>query len=126
MVLRATAELSKPLQKSETGIAGLDVQPAAREILIRLYELVVAKVQEMEPEAPYRIHMERIMNYRLDILRTTESVLEIESKIEDGQIEEMIEEAEDELEMLPTFIESKMWQAPKWHSVPIIWSKMQD
>lgn len=116
-----------PLQKAETGLCGFPVQPAGREILTKLYENILAKLGEMEASAPYRVHMTRILNHRLDILRTTENILDIEAKIEDGQIEELIDDAEDELNMLPSYIESKMWQAPnKWHTIPVTWSNLKD
>jgi NADH dehydrogenase (ubiquinone) 1 alpha subcomplex subunit 5 len=112
--------------KSTTGLCGLEVQPEGRVILTRLYTDMLAKVGEMEPTAPYRVLMTRVLTHRLEILKTTVDVLDIEAKIEDGQIEELIEDAEEELDMLPGYIESQMWQAPKWHTVPVVWSNLKD
>ena len=118
--------VAKAPQKVTTGLTGLDVQPEGRAILSKLYEKILSELQQMPADAPYRVHLTRVMNHRLDILRKTENVLEIEAKIEDGQVEEMIEEAEEELEVLALMAKEQPWKADKWHTIPVLWSDLKD
>jgi hypothetical protein len=96
-------ETSKPKRvKVTTGLVGIEVQPHGREILIKLYEKMLEELKKFEPEVEFRKWMEALLKRRLKILYETEDVFEIEDKIGIGQIEELIIEAETQLnELLP-------------------------
>ena len=87
--------------KDTTGIVGLDVVPNAREVLISLYNETLKAVQVIPPEAVYRQHVEKFTNFRLRACQENEEFVEIERKVACGQVEELIEQAKDELELIP-------------------------
>jgi hypothetical protein len=53
--------------KASTGIAGLDVVPNAREVLIGLYNKYLAELQVIEPTSPYRKLVENMTRERLRV-----------------------------------------------------------
>jgi NADH dehydrogenase (ubiquinone) 1 alpha subcomplex subunit 5 len=120
-------ESSKPKRvKKTTGLVGIEVQPHGREILIKLYEKMLEELKKLEPNVEFRIWMETLLKKRLKILYETEDVFEIEEKIGRGQIEELIIEAENQLkEFIPMMIKERPWEAPKWHSVFILWDPVK-
>ncbi|GAQ81908.1 NADH-ubiquinone oxidoreductase 1 alpha subcomplex subunit 5 [Klebsormidium nitens] len=107
--------------KESTGIVGLDVVPNAREVLIGLYDQTLKVVKDQIPEqAEYRRSVERITNYRLKVCQEEEEHDRIEQRIGCGQVEELIEQANDELELIPVMVESKPWEVPEGYKVEII------
>jgi NADH dehydrogenase (ubiquinone) 1 alpha subcomplex subunit 5 len=88
--------------KESTGLVGLDVVPNAREVLIGLYNETLKVVKDQIPErAEYRRSVEQITNYRLKVCQEEEEHERIEQRIGCGQVEELIEQAKDELELIP-------------------------
>ncbi|CAI5740742.1 unnamed protein product [Peronospora destructor] len=75
--------------------------------------LVGLKVKTLPPEAKnYRNAVEQITNFRLNVVETNEEEDVIERTIDCGQLEELIEQAEDELSVIPVYIEHKLWESP--------------
>lgn len=60
--------------------------------------------------AVYRQATESLTQHRLNIVESTENIEEIESKIDVGQIEEIIMQAEEELKLLAKMEEWKPWE----------------
>jgi NADH dehydrogenase (ubiquinone) 1 alpha subcomplex subunit 5 len=107
--------------KESTGLVGLDVVPNAREVLIGLYNETLKVVNDQIPErAEYRRSVERITNYRLKVCQEEEEHERIEQRIGCGQVEELIEQAKDELELIPQLAEDKPWDVPEGYKVEII------
>jgi NADH dehydrogenase (ubiquinone) 1 alpha subcomplex subunit 5 len=110
-------------------LTGVEVQPHGREILTKLYEKILADAKAAtadEPSNPYIEYLESAYLPRLQILRETKSILEIEDKMGDGQIEEMIMDAEAELSLIPQMARDRPWNTKKWHSVPVLHSKIDE
>ena len=113
-------------QKTSTGIPGVPVLPRGREILIRIYERYLDLLEQFEADAPYRLHMEKLTRGRLEVLLSTEDVFEIEDRIGCGQIEEMIEMAENEMRLLPFMLEHQPWKTnDRWHEPFIVYSDVK-
>jgi hypothetical protein len=53
--------------KQSTGIAGLDVVPNAREVLIGLYNKYLFKLEVIDPTSPYRKLVENMTRERLRV-----------------------------------------------------------
>lgn len=87
--------------KRSTDIAGLPVVENAREVLIATYKrtLEVAEA-ELPHDTGYYKHVTAFTKYRLSVAERETTVTGIEQGIAHGQIEELIKEAEDELELL--------------------------
>ncbi len=67
-------------------------------------------METIPSDAAYRVNVEKITRYRLDIVRNVEDVDSIEEKLGVGQIGEIIEQAQDELELIPHMAEWQPWQ----------------
>lgn len=52
-------------------------------------------------DAVYRKHVEKIIEYRMGIVNENEDIARIEATLNIGQIAEVIEQAENELELIP-------------------------
>jgi NADH dehydrogenase (ubiquinone) 1 alpha subcomplex subunit 5 len=113
-------------QKASTGIPGLPVVPRAREILIRIYERYLDTLEQFDTGAPYREFMEKATRKRLEVLLSTEDVFEIEERIGCGQIEELIEQAENEVRLAPFMLEHQPWKvADRWHRPFMVYSDVK-
>ena len=87
--------------KDTTGLVGLDVVPNAREVLIGLYNETLNAVKVIPENAVYRQNVERTTRYRLSICEQERDWEAVEAKVNAGQIEELIEQAKDELTLIP-------------------------
>ena len=64
--------------------------------------------QGLPTDAPYRINVEKLYNYRLQLCETHQDVVKVESALGLGNIEEVISMGYDELNLIPQYIELKM------------------
>ncbi|KAG2763408.1 hypothetical protein JG687_00005511 [Phytophthora cactorum] len=109
----ASRVLRMAVTKTSTGLVGLKVNPNARQDLIKIYRRTLEEVKVLPPEAKnYRNAVEQITNFRLNVVESNEDENVIERKINCGQLEELIEQAEDELTVIPVYIEHKLWESP--------------
>ncbi|KAL5209970.1 hypothetical protein ABZP36_005593 [Zizania latifolia] len=90
--------------KETTGIVGLDVVPNAREVLIGLYNRTLKEIEAVPKDEGYRKAVESFTRHRLQICQEEDDWKRIEDRIECGQVEELIEEAQDELKLIAKMI----------------------
>ncbi|KAJ3117464.1 ndufa5, NADH-ubiquinone oxidoreductase subunit [Phlyctochytrium bullatum] len=83
-----------------TGIYGLAVHHNPRPELLSLYSKILHKAERMPETSVYRKSVEAITRQRLSIVEAEASVSKIEQTIDNGQIEELIQQAEDELNLI--------------------------
>lgn len=86
--------------KETTGIVGLDVVPNARELLIGLYTKTLEEIKAVPEDEGYRKAVESFTRHRLQVCQEEKDWESIESKLGCGQVEELIEEAQDELKLI--------------------------
>lgn len=86
--------------KETTGIVGLDVVPNAREVLIGLYTKTLEEIKAVPEDEGYRKAVESFTRHRLQVCQEEKDWESIESKLGCGQVEELIEEAQDELKLI--------------------------
>lgn len=86
--------------KETTGIVGLDVVPNAREVLIGLYTKTLEEIKAVPEDEGYRKAVESFTRHRLNVCQEEEDWEAIEKKLGCGQVEELIEEAQDELKLI--------------------------
>lgn len=101
-----------PYPKQATGIVGLSVQPDWRNILTRLYNEQLAELEGIPADNEYRKSVENVCRIRLEILEREADVFKFEAEIGLGQVEELIEMAEDELRLIPNYKSWKVWELP--------------
>jgi NADH dehydrogenase (ubiquinone) 1 alpha subcomplex subunit 5 len=100
MFLRAVARPLMAKIKQTTGIVGLDVVPNAREVLIGLYSKTLNEIQKVPKDEGYRKAVESFTSHRLKVCQEEEDWEKIENRLGCGQVEELIEEAQDELKLI--------------------------
>jgi NADH dehydrogenase (ubiquinone) 1 alpha subcomplex subunit 5 len=89
---------------------GLEVVPKAPHKLMELYGQILTALKHLPEEAEYRKVTELITKNRLEIVQHHQDVSTIEQKIDCGQIEELISQAEDELSLISKMEEWKPWE----------------
>ncbi|KAH9309260.1 hypothetical protein KI387_037171 [Taxus chinensis] len=123
MFLRRFAGPLLAMVKESTGIVGLDVVPNARQVLISLYNKTLKEVQIIPPNVPYRKHVEAFTNHRLKVCQEEQDWEIIEKRIACGQVEELIEDANSELTLIPKMAEWKPWEVPDDYQCEIVEDK---
>merc|ERR1712216_627339 len=107
--LATRAQFCTASVKATTNLVGLDVVPNAPEILADLYTKTLEEVQSIPKTSEYRVNVEKITNYRLKVVNDKGEIDAIESVL-GLQVEEMINEAKDELNLIPKMLEWKPWE----------------
>ncbi|KAL0843920.1 hypothetical protein Bca101_017166 [Brassica carinata] len=104
MFLRAIGRPLLAKVKQTTGIVGLDVVPNARAVLIDLYSKTLKEIQAVPEDEGYRKAVESFTRHRLNVCKEEEDWEAIEKRLGCGQVEELIEEAQDELTLIGKMI----------------------
>ncbi|KAK2366121.1 hypothetical protein P8452_54822 [Trifolium repens] len=120
MFLRAVARPLMAKIKQTTGIVGLDVVPNAREVLIGLYSKTLNEIQKVPKDEGYRKAVESFTSHRLKVCQEEEDWEKIENRLGCGQVEELIEEAQDELKLIGYMIEWDPWGIPDDHEIEMV------
>jgi NADH dehydrogenase (ubiquinone) 1 alpha subcomplex subunit 5 len=97
-------------QKSTTGIVGLAVEPEARSVLSAVYTRTLEQLQAFPAESAYRSTVEALTKERLAVVESKTDLLEIEEQIGAGQVEQLIQQANDELSLMPALLDAKVWE----------------
>ncbi|KAJ2455365.1 hypothetical protein EV183_000901 [Coemansia sp. RSA 2336] len=110
------------VRPATTGIVGLSVNPQARTQLIGLYKQTLDELKAKIPEkAVYRQSVEAITAYRLKIVEENEDPLLAEKLINAGQMEELVEQAQDEIRLISKMAEWKAWEPLEEPAPPRQW-----
>ncbi|CAH3114648.1 unnamed protein product [Pocillopora meandrina] len=96
--------------KRSTALVGLAVSKAPREALTKLYKETLVLLGSMPKSAQYRIHTEQITKQRLDVVEQESDIPQLENKLGAGQIEEVIQQAEDELSLAKKMQDWQPWE----------------
>jgi NADH dehydrogenase (ubiquinone) 1 alpha subcomplex subunit 5 len=106
MLFRVTAVLRQAAAKTSTGIVGLPVDPNARANLIALQKKLLVAAKTLPAENEYRVNIEKVAAHRLKACEELETDEEVEKEIMHGQLEELIEAAKEELELVAFYKEN--------------------
>ncbi|XP_040858292.1 NADH dehydrogenase [ubiquinone] 1 alpha subcomplex subunit 5 isoform X1 [Ochotona curzoniae] len=98
------------LVKKTTGLVGLAVCENPHERLKILYAKILDVLQQMPKAAAYRKYTEQVTNERLSVVETESDVKKLEDKLQAGQIEEVILQAENELSLARKMMQWKPWE----------------
>ncbi|KAJ1963402.1 hypothetical protein GGI12_002071 [Dipsacomyces acuminosporus] len=120
--MRITRILFQATQKVTTGIVGVPVNANARPQLIGLYKKTLDELKAKIPEnAVYRQAVEALTAHRLQIVEQNDDPVKIEELINAGQIEELIDAAEDEIKLISRMAEWKAWEPLEEPAPPRQW-----
>lgn len=94
---------------ASTGIVGLAKEAHPVETLQSLYSKILADIAEIPETAFYRKNVEAVTRNRLQLLSAS-SVAEFEKKVGVGLVEEVIQQARDEIGLIERMKEWKPWE----------------
>ncbi|CAD6191956.1 unnamed protein product [Caenorhabditis auriculariae] len=107
---KAKSKVSEGFHKKTTGLTGLFVNENPHRVLTVVYGRILRALEQMPKDAAYRKYTETIVKQRLALVQTETNIERLEQKIGMGQIEEVIEQAEYELEATRAVLDSKAWE----------------
>jgi len=93
-----------------TGLVGLPRVKNPREVLLSLYQRTLEELKELPEISGYNQVAQATTEYRMKIVQEHTDIETIEKKIDCGVIEEVICQAEDELNLVPVMKEAKVWE----------------
>ncbi|XP_067907006.1 NADH dehydrogenase [ubiquinone] 1 alpha subcomplex subunit 5 [Heterodontus francisci] len=96
--------------KKTTGLVGLAVAQNPHEKLRILYSRILTVLNSIPADASYRKYTEQIINERFNLTKSEHDVQKLEDKINCGQIEEVISQAESELALAYKMAKWKPWE----------------
>ncbi|XP_063165630.1 NADH dehydrogenase [ubiquinone] 1 alpha subcomplex subunit 5 [Candoia aspera] len=96
--------------KKTTGLVGLAVCNNPHERLKILYTKILGALENMPKDAAYRKYTEKLINERFDMVKTEPNVQNLEKKLNSGQIEEVILQAESELSLARKMLKYRPWE----------------
>ncbi|KAL5534208.1 hypothetical protein ACEPAG_670 [Sanghuangporus baumii] len=110
-MFRLTRPLLQQALKASTGLTGVRVSSNPLPTLVETYQTTLARVSEIPQSSVYRQSVEAITQRKLNIVQKANGdVAAAEEALDDGQIEEAIAIAEDELSLVDKMIEWKAWE----------------
>jgi len=107
--------------KKSTGLVGLAVEANPHEKLRVLYSKILGVLQTIPKDTAYRQSTEQIVNDKLEMVKVEPDVAKLETKINCGQIEEVICQAEAELSLARRMVEWKPWEPLTEEAPPGQW-----
>ncbi|XP_004418798.1 PREDICTED: NADH dehydrogenase [ubiquinone] 1 alpha subcomplex subunit 5 [Ceratotherium simum simum] len=96
--------------KKTTGLVGLAVCESPHERLRILYTKILDVLEQIPKNAAYRKYTEQITNEKLGVVKVEPDVQKLEDKLQGGQIEEVILQAEKELSLARKMVQWKPWE----------------
>lgn len=107
-MLRFTRPLLQQVSKLSTGLYGLPVHPNPLPELTKTYESTLTALSSIPEHAAYRQGAESLTLRKLKIVQEAKGdIAEVEKQLDEGQIEEAIEIAKDELSLVAKMAEWK-------------------
>uniref|UniRef100_A0A0N5AA21 Complex I subunit B13 n=1 Tax=Syphacia muris TaxID=451379 RepID=A0A0N5AA21_9BILA len=104
------SKVSPNFHKQTTGLTGLFVNEHPHHTLKTVYGRILQVLQKIPETAAYRKYTEEIVKRRLALVQQEPDIQKLEEKIGMGQIEEVIQQAEYELQTARSIYESKAWE----------------
>ncbi|TFK98841.1 NADH2 dehydrogenase [Pterulicium gracile] len=110
-MLRASRPLLTQLIKSTTGITGLLVHPNPLPSLLQTYQSTLDVLKTLPSHAAYRQSAETLTQRKLEIVQgALGGGMKVEEMLGEGQIEQSLDIAEDELALAGNMLEWKPWE----------------
>lgn len=96
--------------KRATGLTGLKVVESPHKTLAVIYDKILRTCEKMPEEAVYRKSVTAQTQERLNIVKSDHTVAGIETKINCGQAEEIVLQAQRELSLARKMLMWKPWE----------------
>mmetsp|Transcript_48001 Transcript_48001/g.138227 ORF Transcript_48001/g.138227 Transcript_48001/m.138227 type:complete len:162 (-) Transcript_48001:89-574(-) len=99
--------------KTSTGIVGLPADPDAVQNIIVHYQALLDRMaaSDLPETSQYRVDVETIANYRIKVAKENPDDPDlVEDLCQCGQVEELVEQAKDEMEVLEMYLKERVWE----------------
>ncbi|KAI6181119.1 putative NADH dehydrogenase [ubiquinone] 1 alpha subcomplex subunit 5 [Aphelenchoides besseyi] len=103
-------EVSEEFPKKTTALTGLFVNEHPHHSLKVIYSRILRALQQIPASSAYRVATEEIVQQRLKLVEEEPDMNKLEEKIGMGQLEEVIQQAEYELETCREITKYKAWE----------------
>jgi len=91
---------------------GLAVDQNGVENLLNANKAILEKIRDVPETSQFRINVEQVSNYRIKVIEENpEDADLIEEMIDCGQIEELVEQAKDELGLIDVYVRERVWDS---------------
>ncbi|KAF5390229.1 hypothetical protein D9757_002889 [Collybiopsis confluens] len=110
-MIRFTRPLLQQVTKTTTGITGIPVHRNPLPVLIQTYKSTLEALVALPASSVYRQGTEALTRKKLDILTAANGdISAVEKELDEGQIEESLLIASDELKLVGKMAEWKAWE----------------
>ncbi|KAM5535428.1 hypothetical protein V8D89_010950 [Ganoderma adspersum] len=121
-MFRFTRPLFNAVTKRSTGITGLKVHHDPLPELKKTYEATLQTLSAIPPSSVYRQGTEALTHHKLKVLeRANGDIATVEKELDEGQIEQSLDIAQDELSLANNMLEWKAWEPLEEKPVPGQW-----
>ncbi|KAH7931015.1 NADH2 dehydrogenase [Leucogyrophana mollusca] len=121
-MFRFTRPLLQQVLKKSTGITGLAVHPNPLPELSQTYESTLSLLSSIPSTSVYRQGVEALTKHKLNIVQTANGdIAAVEKQLDEGQIEESLDIAKDELTLAANILEWKAWEPLEEKALPNQW-----
>ncbi|KAH7883628.1 NADH2 dehydrogenase [Phlebopus sp. FC_14] len=121
-MFRLTRPLLQQVVKTTTGITGLAVHPNPLPELSQTYEATLSVLSSIPPTSVYRQGVEALTKHKLNIVQSANGdIASVETQLDEGQIEESLGVAKDELKLAQNMLDWKAWEALEENPLPGQW-----
>jgi len=120
-MFRLTRPLYQVLKKT-TGITGLAVHPNPLPELTKTYESTLSALGSIPATSVYRQGVEALTQKKLQLVKGANGdIAAVEKGLDEGQIEESLDIAQDELKLVSNMIQWKAWEKLSEPAPPNQW-----
>ncbi|KAI9572932.1 NADH2 dehydrogenase [Boletus coccyginus] len=110
-MFRLTRPVLHQAVKKTTGITGLAVHPNPLPELRETYQTTLSVLSSIPSTSVYRQGVEALTKHKLNIVQGANGdITAVEKQLDEGQIEESLEIAQDELKLIQNMSEWKAWE----------------
>lgn len=102
--------MASQILKKSTGLTGLAVSKDPHHSLKILYSKLLRSLEKFPDQSAYKKHTKKLVEERLNHVNTEQNIAKLEQKINGGQIEEVIRQAENELILAKKLQDFKAWE----------------
>ncbi|KIK94837.1 hypothetical protein PAXRUDRAFT_827606 [Paxillus rubicundulus Ve08.2h10] len=121
-MFRLTRPLLQRVVKKTTGITGLAVHPNPLPALTQTYQSTLSVLFSIPSTSVYRQSVEALTKHKLNIVQSANGdIAAVEKQLDEGQIEESLDIAEDELKLAQNMLEWKAWGPLEEKPLPGQW-----
>lgn len=120
-MFRLTRPVFNQLRKTTTGITGLEVHHDPIPHLVQTYKSTLEKLSVIPETSVYRQGVEALTKHKLNIVQAANgNISEVEKQLDEGQIEESLDIATDELKLTSKMVEWKAYAVSSFPSSAIL------